>query len=465
MKKYLNIQLIINLLAVIINFFLIKYKEKDYLTILKAKAFTVANLLGIVVNLLYLLVMLNGQADVDYLTSFLIFTILIADLILLRIGKFNIAGNLFTTALILLHLIKINFLNQNGINKEFTDEFYFILAFLVLCILFTENKAMLINALLIVIGTLSYFFIHTEYSAKENIDAIINYEFVVIIIAVVLYIISQIIGKTIVYADKTAGLFVEQKEKAIDALTAVSSTSDTLLEISNEISSVSESLNESTNIQASSIEEMYASIEKLSESIVNNAKYAEETSGQSSEQVMVVRRSERLLKRVISSIRDISKRIAIVDEIARQTNLLALNAAIEAARAGDSGRGFSVVAAEVKKLAEKSQASAKDIISLVNEGISVSDQSWDYLGAIVTSSEKSRMLINKIADALTEQKDNISQITMGMGEINDVTQINAGIVDHLSSQVEILKENSTIQRDMFKDELDILKKEGDEDNY
>jgi len=167
---------------------------------------------------------------------------------------------------------------------------------------------------------------------------------------------------------------------------------------------------------------------------------------------MVVRRSERLLKRVITSVRDISSRIHVIHEIARQTDILSLNAAIEAARAGSAGRGFTVVANEVKKLAESSKIAAKDIVSLVNEGLSVSDQATDYLKAIVENSEHTGKLMLKIADALIEQKNSISQINEAMALINQAAQNNAEVVVSLSDQVEVMKTNSELQRELFKDE-------------
>jgi len=197
---------------------------------------------------------------------------------------------------------------------------------------------------------------------------------------------------------------------------------------------------------------MSSTIELLNQSILTNAEYATKASQSSGERTMVVRRSERLLKRVISSIVDISSRISIIQDIARQTNILSLNAAIEASRAGTSGRGFSAVANGIKKLAEQSQKSAKDIISLVNEGLSVSDQANDYLSAIVENSEKTSELMNKISEALMEQINNITQINIGMSEINNAAQTNANIVDDLATNVEIMKENAEIQRDLFKEE-------------
>ncbi|MCP4348486.1 MAG: hypothetical protein GY795_23630 [Desulfobacterales bacterium] len=72
--------------------------------------------------------------------------------------------------------------------------------------------------------------------------------------------------------------------------------------------------------------------------------------------------------------KDISDKIHIIEEIARQTNMLALNAAIEAARAGEQGMGFSVVAAEIRRLAEQSQKAAEEINSLSVSDVEISGQ-------------------------------------------------------------------------------------------
>jgi methyl-accepting chemotaxis protein len=244
----------------------------------------------------------------------------------------------------------------------------------------------------------------------------------------------------------------KEKNRAIQAFKSVELTSETMLQLANEITDFTTHIADSTNTQASNIEEMTATIEQLTQSIVKNSEYSTEASSTAGERTMVVRRSERLLNRVISSVKDISARITIIQEIARQTDILALNAAIEAARAGTAGRGFSVVAAEVKKLAELTQRSAKDIISLVNEGLAVSDQASDYLRAIVENSEITGKLMNKIADALIDQKNSISQINEGMSIINEAAQSNAEIVVNLSDQVEIMKTNSELQRELFNDE-------------
>jgi methyl-accepting chemotaxis protein len=90
----------------------------------------------------------------------------------------------------------------------------------------------------------------------------------------------------------------------------------------------------------------------------------------------------------VESMRSIADRISIIQEIAYQTNLLALNAAIEAARAGDHGAGFGVVASEVRRLADKSQTAAKEISNLASSSVEVADRSGQLLNELVPSIQK-----------------------------------------------------------------------------
>ncbi|NJO87735.1 MAG: hypothetical protein HC831_01330 [Chloroflexia bacterium] len=467
MAKKLKLRLNISRIPkFILNFFLVKLKKEDFLTKRKAHAFVIVNLLGILVNTIYILVVSFGNITTDYLPNILVFGVLIANLVLIRMGNFTIAGNFFTLSLIILQILMIFILRSENGMEELVDEMYFLLAFLVLGILFNTVRMIIINTLIVFLGTVSLIII--QYLTLEKIDdftftAVINYEFSVVIVSVILIVASRIIQSTVLFAQERSKQFAEQKNRSIDAFNSIAATSDTMLEMSKEITILTENLNTSSTIQASSVEEIHGVVEKISESTINNSIHAEEVSEITTELVMVVRRSSRLLKRVILSIKDIASRIVVVEEIARMTNLLALNAAIEAARAGNAGRGFSVVASEVKKLAEKSQVAAKDIISLVNEGSSVSDQAGDYLNAIVTSSEKTRDTITKITEDLRGQRDGITQINIGMIEINNSAQTNAEIADNLSNQIEILKGNSEIQRDMFKIELEEIKRSSDKE--
>jgi methyl-accepting chemotaxis protein len=129
----------------------------------------------------------------------------------------------------------------------------------------------------------------------------------------------------------------------------------------------------------------------------------------------------------------IAERVSIVEDIAQRTNLLSLNASIEAARAGDQGRGFSVVAAEVRKLSERSQGAAKEIGTLAAESLAVAERSGRLLGELVPTIRKTAELVQMVAAASHEQSTGVGHINRAMTEVERVTQRNAASAEELSA--------------------------------
>src|SRR3569623_3406941 len=111
---------------------------------------------------------------------------------------------------------------------------------------------------------------------------------------------------------------------------------------------------------------------------------------------------------IIAASKMISDIIGVIDEIAFQTNLLALNAAAEAARAGEQGRGCAVVAAEVRKLAERSQVAAQDISSVASSSVQLAERAGGLLNQIVPSINKTSDLVQEITAASEEQSSGVS---------------------------------------------------------
>jgi methyl-accepting chemotaxis protein len=203
-------------------------------------------------------------------------------------------------------------------------------------------------------------------------------------------------------------------------------------------------LSKGASDQAASAEEVSTSIEEMVANIDQNTDNAIQTEKITVFTVQDVNVANQLSSEAAKSMKAVSEKITIISDIAFQTNILALNAAVEAARAGEHGRGFSVVASEVRKLAERSKTAADEIVNLVNTGLKVSQQAGEKARLLVPDIERTTQLIKEISAASIEQKTGAEQINLAMQQLNMITQENASSSDMLtqsSNQLAILAHN------------------------
>jgi methyl-accepting chemotaxis protein len=138
----------------------------------------------------------------------------------------------------------------------------------------------------------------------------------------------------------------------------------------------------------------------------------------------------------VAAMKQIAKKIGIIDDIAAQTNLLALNAAIEAARAGEHGKGFAVVAAEVRKLAERSQVAAQEIGEVASSSVELAEKAGKLLEQMVPTIRKTADLVQEISAASSEQSSGVGQINSAVSQLNQTTQQNASSSEELAATSE-----------------------------
>ncbi|WP_429078298.1 methyl-accepting chemotaxis protein [Aeromonas veronii] len=219
-------------------------------------------------------------------------------------------------------------------------------------------------------------------------------------------------------------------------VTEVRGASDNLSSAAEQVSATAQSISQSSSEQASSMEETSASIEQMSASINQNTDNAQVTDGIASKAAKEAVEGGEAVKLTVDAMKQIARRIGIIDDIAYQTNLLALNAAIEAARAGDHGKGFAVVAAEVRKLAERSQVAAQEIGELASNSVEMAEKAGRLLDQMVPSINKTSDLVQEISAASVEQSTGVSQINQAMNQLSQVTQQNASCSEELAATAE-----------------------------
>jgi aerotaxis receptor len=231
-----------------------------------------------------------------------------------------------------------------------------------------------------------------------------------------------------------------------------------VIDAAGEMSSGNADLARRTELQAASLEETAATMEQFTTTVKANAHaaasalaLAREAQDAAALGGEIVGHVERTMSGITSASQQISDITGVIDGIAFQTNIIALNAAVEAARAGDAGRSFAVVATEVRMLAQRCAESARQIKSVVDltvaevsQGTELIDRTTSQMKVIEDTVRRVLTIIDDVSNASDEQAKGITQVNQAITHLDSATQQNAALVEQAAATAQRLIDSAHV---------------------
>lgn len=238
------------------------------------------------------------------------------------------------------------------------------------------------------------------------------------------------------------GAMRETTQRLRQVVRSVQSVVDLIAQSSESMNVGSDRLAHTAAKQATATTQAAATIQQMAEAIGKTATNARRTEQLTRVATRDARDSGRAVADAVAAMRTIAQKLSAVEGITRRTHMISINAAIEAARAGSAGKEFSVVATEIRGLAEHTQAITVEMNHLIESSVEVAETAGSMLAKLVPDIEQTASLIAEISAHASEQSEGAGQITLTIQQLVQGTQVCSSSSSELSGLAERLADES-----------------------
>ncbi len=435
----------------IFDYFLVKNNEESLIIRNKAKTLIAINLVGSVFVFAFFILNVRSNLDQNDLGKtflpFVLFIFFIINLFLIRYLSFKIAGSTFATSIIFIESLGVLLSNHHTSDlSTYLSGFYMMMVMLSLGALFSNKWILLLNALFVYITVFIIFFtskdLYTPEILIEAKRALVFYVFGLTALVIIFFLLLNITEKSTQTEVNNVNQITKKNNDMFFLLKKISESTNLQKTLRKKVLANTDQLNSAMNEQILGMNEISKNVNEILTSIQKSAENAQITISNVNNILASVKKSEQSFRITSQKVHAIFEKIGVINEIAKRTDLLAINAAIEASRAGEKGRGFSVVSGEIRKLSENSQVAASEIISFVKETIHVTDESEKYLLLLISEMYEVADAIKLIVNDIIQRKENVSLINDIVTAVNNNSLANFDVSGNLKDSMRILSENA-----------------------
>ena len=424
---------------------LIKYSESDFVQKIKSKILLIVIL---VLSLLFISMFINAilSSGANKTTTLIILgsglVIILISFIFLIKGKYNISAIIASLIGLLISWSMIILTNGEPTLARL-DSIIFVFGSLLIAALLLNKFYLLgigiFNVIVLILVSWLIIYKQMGITGYELHDYIIDNSIVFIsstaLIMLSSYLNEQALKRSVTQQQQIAKQFGDLKS----IIKVIKNSASDLLTTSVEVADKATKLSARSINKSSSIEEIASTMEEMTATVNSNYDNTQLTDSKATDSAKSAENSNVIIQTALSSVLQITEKIKVIQDISSQTNMLSLNAAIEAARAGEYGKGFSVVASEVRKLAEKSQNAAKEINLISEESTLQSKNAGEILTTVVYQIKETAELVKEMRSATNEQKNGISQISTSIEQLNIGSSEDSELSESLITMAEKLK--------------------------